>query len=104
LNVAYNGTSSVVELSDYANFFLAFVVRAANRAAIHEAKNKPEAKRMFITKLDIVEHLKADSDTVVTTLDKVYEMALCICHCELSEAETIDYVGAFMQEFVESPR
>ena len=50
------------------------------------------------------ELIVSDNDTVVTTLDKIYELALCVCHNELTEGETIEYVSSFMSEYIECPR
>ena len=50
-----------------------------------------------------VELLLANNETVHLTLDKLYELGLCICHNELSDDETIEYVSQFAQEFIESP-
>jgi predicted metal-dependent TIM-barrel fold hydrolase len=66
------------------------------------------SKTAFLTipeglKHEHVELLLANNETVHLTLDKLYELGLCICHNELSDDETIEYVSQFAQEYIESP-
>ena len=34
------------------------------------------------------------------SIDKLYEIALCICHCNLDEDETIEYLQSMINECI----